>query len=341
MLTSDFHFNLPEDRIAQDPAPRGTSRLLVVDSGEARRHLRISDLPSILRPGDLLVIDNTKVIPARLFAKRESTGGRLEILLVDKKSETGWEALVRPAKRAKKGERFAIDNQVTVEVVEILSEGRVEIAFSQPIDPHLDRLGHIPLPPYIRRPDRESDRSTYQTVYARRKGAIAAPTAGLHFDKLLLARLEEAGVGIAELTLHVGVGTFKPVTSERIFEHKMDSERFDLPEATVAAIHETRRTGGRVIAVGTTVVRTLESVALDHDGRLTAANGSTDLFITPGFRFSIVDLMVTNFHLPRSTLLMLVCAFAGKDRIIAAYRDAVERNYRFYSYGDAMLLSRV
>ena len=340
MLTSDFDFDLPADRIAQDPAPRGTSRLLVLHSEDDSRHQKISDLPSILQSGDLLVINNTKVVPARLFAKRETTGGQLEILLVERKSEILWEALARPAKKAKKGEKFAIDSRLAFEVIEVLSAGGVEIEFSEPIDPHLDRLGHIPLPPYIRRPDRDSDRSAYQTVYASRDGAIAAPTAGLHFDRPLLTKLEEAGVGIAELTLHVGVGTFKPVITERTSEHKMDSERFELPEATVAAIQQTRHRGGRIVAVGTTVVRTLESVARAHKGKLVAAKGSTDLFIAPGFQFSVVDVMLTNFHLPRSTLLMLVCAFAGKDRIFAAYLDAVDRDYRFYSYGDAMLVAK-
>lgn len=335
MLTADFDFELPEDLIAQQAAPRGASRLFVVDAEGSERHRSIADLPAILRPGDLLVVNNTRVIPARIFARRP-TGGRVELLLVEKQGPRRWTALVKPGRRARPGTTLDVDG-LSAEVVGKLEDGRHEIDFSEPIEPHLGRLGHVPLPPYIKRADEAGDHERYQTVYAAVPGAIAAPTAGLHFSPELLAALEGRGVDIAMLTLHVGIGTFKPVTAALVHEHHMEEERYDLPAATVEAIERTRRREGRVVAVGTTVVRTLESAAARG---LRPGAGRTDLFITPGYDFRVVDLLLTNFHLPRSTLLMLVCAFGGRDRLLRAYEEAVRERYRFYSYGDAMLLGR-
>ncbi len=340
MLTSDFDFDLPEDRIAQQPLPRGASRLLVIEPAGHNSDRRVADLPDLLTKGDLLVLNNTKVLPARLSAWREKTGGQLEILLLEERSATEWEVMVRPARRAKPGKHYVLSDRISLEIINRGDDGKATVVFSEPIAPHLDTLGHVPLPSYIRRTDVDSDRINYQTVYASQPGAIAAPTAGLHFTNELLSRIRAAGIGIAELTLHVGAGTFRPVKVHQVADHRMDSEQFELPATTVAAIEQTRTQGGRVIAVGTTVVRALESVSLRLGGTLEAYRGSTDLFITPGFEFSVVDQLLTNFHLPRSTLLMLACAFAEKNRVLAAYEEAVKKEYRFYSYGDAMLLSR-
>ncbi|MGB5816816.1 MAG: tRNA preQ1(34) S-adenosylmethionine ribosyltransferase-isomerase QueA [Thermoanaerobaculia bacterium] len=338
MLTSEFDYSLPDDRIAQVPAPRGTSRLLVLAGSGAVHHHRISDLPQLLVAGDLLVVNNTKVIPARLFGRWEGTGGRVELLLVERLGPTEWLSLVRPGRRARPGSRLQLGPGLEAEVLAKDESARYRLRFSAPIEPHLDRLGHVPLPPYIRREDRPDDRTSYQTVFARTAGAVAAPTAGLHFTSELLDELRRAGVGVAEVTLHVGLGTFKPVSVEQVEQHRMDAEWYELPEPTAAAIRETRRQGGRVVAVGTTVVRTLESVARKQGGEIDADRGTTDLFITPGYEYRVVDLLLTNFHLPRSTLLMLVCAFGGRERVLAAYQQAIETGYRFYSYGDAMLI---
>ena len=329
MLTRDFDYELPEERIAQEPAPRGESRLLVLDAEGPERHRRVRDLPKLLRPGDLLVLNDTRVIPARLYGLRGE--GRMEVLLVEKLGDREWEALVRPGRRAKPGVVILFED-LSAEVVE-KREDRYRLRFSEPVEPHLDRLGHIPLPPYIHRPDKASDRDRYQTVFARTPGAIAAPTAGLHFTEKLLEEIAAAGIGIARVTLHVGIGTFKPVSAERIEDHRMDRERYEVGEETAEAIRRTRERGGRIVAVGTTVVRTLESSGAE------AGSGSTELFITPGFRFRVVDVLLTNFHLPRSTLLMLVSALAGRERVLAAYEEAIREGYRFYSYGDAMLVT--
>jgi S-adenosylmethionine:tRNA ribosyltransferase-isomerase len=334
MRVDTFAYHLPTDRIAQRPRPRGTSRLLVVDRSGEERHQRVSDLPELLKPGDLLVVNDTRVLPARLRGRRPS-GGRAEVLLVEERSPTCWEALVRPARKCPSGTRVRFADDLEAEVVEAAAEGRRVLLFSGPLDDVLERLGEVPLPPYIRRPPDAADRERYQTVYARRPGAVAAPTAGLHFTAELLATLEARGVDRASLTLHVGPGTFRPVSAERVEDHRMESERFTLPQATAAAVARTRLRGGRVVAVGTTVVRALEAAA--EGGALRPGSARTDLFIYPGFRFQVVDVLLTNFHLPRSSLLMLVCAFAGTERTLAAYREAVERGYRFYSYGDAML----
>ena len=340
MLTSEFDYQLPTELIAQEAAPRGESRLLFIDREGTRQHLQITDLPRLLQAGDLLVVNNTKVMPARLHAWREATGGQVELLLVERLSETEWTALLKPARRVRRGTRLLLADGLGVEIREKLDDGRHRVQFSEPIEPHLESLGHVPLPPYIKRADKPEDRARYQTVFARFLGAIAAPTAGLHFDEELLARLRDAGVGFAELTLHVGIGTFKPVTADLVHEHRMEAEGYQVPAETAAAISKTRQEGGRIVAVGTTTVRALETVARQNAGTVEASEGSSDLFIAPGFAFQVVDLLLTNFHLPRSTLLMLVAAFAGKDRILEAYADAIERRYRFFSYGDAMLVER-
>jgi S-adenosylmethionine:tRNA ribosyltransferase-isomerase len=340
MLTSEFDYDLPTELIAQEAAPRGKSRLLYLDRNGTRQHLRIVDLPRLLSAGDLLVVNNTKVLPARLHAWREATGGQVELLLVERLSETQWTTLLKPGRRVRRGTRLLLADGLAVEIRKKLVDGRYRVQFSEPIEPHLESLGHVPLPPYIKRDDNLEDRARYQTIFARFLGAIAAPTAGLHFDDDLLSSLREAGVGIAELTLHVGIGTFKPVTAELVHEHRMETERYQVPAETAAAISEARRHGGRIVAVGTTCVRTLETVAREFNGSIVEGEGSTDLFITPGFPFQVADLLLTNFHLPRSTLLMLVAAFAGRDRILQAYQDAINHRYRFFSYGDAMLIER-
>lgn len=346
MLVSDFDFTLPESAIAQEAAPRGSSRLLRLDASGAASHGVIGDLPRILRPGDLLVLNDTRVIPARLFARRIPAGGRpedasstVELLLVEKLGPRRWQCLARPGRKARIGVRLLLGRAIEARVVGKEADGRHTLELSQEIEPHLDELGHVPLPPYIARPDRPHDRERYQTVWARQPGAIAAPTAGLHFSEELLQRLDRRGIRRAFVTLHVGIGTFKPVTAQLVHEHRMERERFEVPPETADAIASARREGRRIVAVGTTVVRTLESAAL-ASGAVAAGPGSTAIFITPGFRFQVADLLLTNFHLPRSTLLMLVSAFAGRERVLAAYAEAIAGGYRFYSYGDAMLVER-
>lgn len=339
MLVSEFDYELPAELIAQHPRPRGDSRLLLLPRTGEPDHRRIGDLPALLTPGDLLVVNDTRVLPARLFGRRRPGGGRVELLLAERHSDTEWSALVRPGRRARPGTRIELTPELEAEVTSRGTDGRHRIRFSTPIEPHLDEIGHVPLPPYIRRPDEPSDRDRYQTVYARHPGAIAAPTAGLHLTRALLDDVRAAGVQVASLTLHVGLGTFKPVTAELVHEHRMDSERYSIPAATANAIQDTRDREGRIVAVGTTTVRALESAATE-DGRVDPRDGSTGLFIVPGYRFRIVDLLLTNFHLPRSTLLMLVCAFAGHEHVLAAYEEAIRRRYLFYSYGDAMLVER-
>jgi len=362
LLTRDFDYSLPAEAIAQQPAPRGASRLLVLDREGEERHRRISDLPALLRPGDLLVVNDTRVLPARLYGRvagGESRASReLELLLVEGLSEREWEVLARPGRRARPGAVIEISEHAGIgdegkgatgpgsgifaEVVALAGDGRRRVRFSEPIEPHLERLGHVPLPPYIRRPDQPADRERYQTVYARRPGAIAAPTAGLHFSNELLAALAGGGIEKVALTLHVGIGTFTPVTAPLVSDHRMDRERYEISEETAAALAQARAAGRRVVAVGTTVVRALEGAAATAaaNGEVPVGAGATDLFITPGFRFQVVDALLTNFHLPRSTLLMLVSAFAGRERVLAAYEEALSLGYRFFSYGDAMLAER-
>ena len=363
MLTRDFDYELPDEAIAQHPLPRGESRLLVLDAEGAERHRRVRDLPRILRGGDLLVINDTRVIPARLFGRRP-TGGRVELLLVKRRGPLDWDALVKPGRKARPGSVLTLEarteedggdesrgdvdrgdarrGDVTVEVLTRREDdGRHRIRFSEPVEPHLERLGHVPLPPYIKRPDSERDRQRYQTVWARSPGAIAAPTAGLHFTEEMLDELAARGIRHTPVTLHVGIGTFKPVTAKLVHEHRMDAEDYEIPGATATAIHRVREEGGRVVAVGTTVVRALESAARRSGGdTVLPGRAGTRLFIVPGHRFRVVDVLLTNFHLPRSTLLMMVSAFAGRERVLAAYREALELGYRFYSYGDAMLMER-
>ncbi len=338
MKTAAFDYTLPPELIASEPLPRGAGRLLEVPAIGSFKHRRIVDLPRLLDPGDVLVVNNTRVIPARLFAHKAS-GGRVEILLVQKLGETSWRTLARPAKRLQRGTRLLFEGGLTARVEDRESSGRICLSFSEPVEPRLDAIGHVPLPPYIQRPDTDQDRERYQTVFARHDGAIAAPTAGLHFSRELVEQIEAAGIERIEITLHVGLGTFLPVTVDEVEDHRMEEESYFILKQAVSRIEGARRRGNRVLAVGTTVVRALESAA-HNSHSLQAGGGSTRLFIVPGFDFRIVDALLTNFHLPRSTLLMLVSAFTGSQRIREAYEEAIRSNYRFYSYGDAMLLER-
>ncbi|MHB1239703.1 MAG: tRNA preQ1(34) S-adenosylmethionine ribosyltransferase-isomerase QueA [Gammaproteobacteria bacterium] len=338
MLRRDFEYQLPADLIAQRPSDeRSASRLLHLDGAADTLEDRVfRDLPGLLRPGDLLVFNDTRVIPARVYGVKPS-GGRVEVL-VDRVigPAEAW-VRIRASKALRPGDTLRLEGGVAA-VVRERSADRFRLSFDdpRPLPDLLDEVGHVPLPPYIRRGDEPADRARYQTVYGCRPGAIAAPTAGLHFDVPILERLRERGVDSAFVTLHVGAGTFQPVREDRVEEHVMHPEQVDVGDEVCAKVRRARRAGGRVVAVGTTVVRSLESAA--RDGELTPLRGETDLFILPGFRFRVVDALITNFHLPGSTLLMLVCAFGGYQRVMDAYRHAVERCYRFYSYGDAMLV---
>jgi S-adenosylmethionine:tRNA ribosyltransferase-isomerase len=332
-----WDYELPSELIANEPAQRGTSRLLVAGATGEQRHRNMQDLPDLLEPGDALIVNNTRVLAARLFGRRPPGGGKAEILLVERLDERRWQALLRPAKKLRRGAMVELAEELTATVETQPVDGLATLLFSRAIDDELDQIGHVPLPPYIARPDNAADRERYQTVYASIPGAVAAPTAGLHFDRVLLDRLAQRGIEIGELTLHVGIGTFRPVEATSLDRHEMHEERYHLPAATCELVARTRRRGARVVAVGTTVVRALESAAL-RGPELEAHEARTALFIRPGFRFAVVDALLTNFHLPRSTLLVLVAAFAGRRRIFDAYAEAIERRYRFYSYGDAMLL---
>lgn len=337
MKRTDFHYELPPTLIAQHPlAERSASRLLCLGAGGIVDR-RFRELPSLLAPGDLLVFNDTRVVPARLYGHKE-TGGAVEFLV--ERVLDAHTALVhaRASKPWRSGMRVSFADGVEARVLDREGELlRVEFT-GMPLLDFLDAHGHVPLPPYIARDDAAEDRERYQTVYARVPGAVAAPTAGLHFDEPLLAELDRQGVRRAAVTLHVGAGTFQPVREDEILDHKMHSERVEVSESVCAAVEAARRRGGRVVAVGTTAVRSLEAAAAD--GTLKPLSGDTSLFIYPGYRFRVVDAMVTNFHLPESTLLMLVCAFAGRERVLEAYRHAVEQRYRFFSYGDAMFLTR-
>lgn len=341
MKTSDFYFELPETLIAQRPPEhRLGSRLLVLLTDGVPRDYRFQDLPDFLHAGDLLVLNDTRVIPARLLGKKES-GGRVEVLI--ERIENDFDALahIRASKACKPGTRLILENELQVEVGDRVDDlFRIQLLGDETFFSALERIGRIPLPPYIRRDADEEDRQRYQTVYAQSPGAVAAPTAGLHFDQEMLQRLEEKGIEIGRLTLHVGAGTFQPVRSEDIESHQMHSERIIVDDKLVNQVTQTRKRGGRVIAVGTTVVRALESVA-DEAGQLKPYSGETDIFIRPGYRYRVIDAMITNFHLPESTLLMLVSAFAGTERILNAYHHAVIKQYRFFSYGDAMFIERL
>lgn len=339
MQRSDFHYELPDDLIAQHPpAVRGESRLLALDGVSGRlTDARIRDLPSLLAPGDLMVVNDTRVIPARLHARKD-TGGRVEILIERILAPQRATAQLRASKPCRPGSRLRVGH-VALQVGERQEDGFyvLETADGGSISEVLEACGEIPLPPYITRAAEEADAARYQTVFARAPGAVAAPTAGLHFDAALLAAIAARGVARASVTLHVGAGTFQPVRVEDVAAHRMHAEWVDVPAATVAAIAATRAQGGRVVAVGTTAVRALESAAAA--GELAPWQGDTRLFITPGYRFRVVDALLTNFHLPESTLLMLVSAFAGRESVLAAYRHAVAARYRFFSYGDAMWLT--
>jgi len=360
MLLEEFNYELPKELIAQRPLKeRDASRMMVLDRAlQSFTDCMFRRLPEFLRAGDVLVLNNTMVFPARLLGRRrgvkaqaigrhnptarEYLTAEVELLLTRNESGDVWQGLVHPGRKIRTGEVLVFgDGELEAEVL-----GRGELGLRRVllrardgnVQNAIDRLGHVPLPPYVERPDEAADRDAYQTVYAKVRGAVAAPTAGFHFTPRIFDALQEGKIEICEITLHVGPGTFRPVLTERVENHKMESEQYEISEAAAAAISKAMDEGRRVIAVGTTSVRTLEGVALANHGRIVAARGETDLFIVPGFRFQVVDGLLTNFHLPKSTLLMLVSAFAGRDLIFRAYRHAIEERYRFYSYGDCMLI---
>ncbi len=361
MLVSDFHYPLPEELIAQEPLPdRAASRLLHLDRASGLvRDRRFHEFPELLRPGDLVVFNNTRVFPARLYGRRSGAKaqaispqnpaardflkGRVEVLLTRQVSlqPNEWECLVRPGRKIGVGERlfFGEQDDLRAEVTARDSFGERRIRFSPVTDFFglLEQIGHVPLPPYIGREDRPRDRERYQTIYARQRGSVAAPTAGLHFTPEILARMKERGIETAEVTLHVGLGTFQPVRVGRVEEHKLHREWYCIPADTATRINGALDVGRRVVAVGTTTVRTLEDSA-SGSARVQPGSDETEIFIYPGYEFRVVGALLTNFHLPQSTLLMLVCAFGGKERVLAAYRRAVEQKYRFYSYGDCMFV---
>jgi S-adenosylmethionine:tRNA ribosyltransferase-isomerase len=346
---ADFDFHLPEELIAQEPAAeRGGSRLLMLDRAGGRvSHHRFSDLPFLLTPGDLLVVNDTRVFPARLIGTRLPGGGAAECFLVHPAAEPDtWIALVHPGQRLRETSRMRFEGAGRVLHAEVLGRhfhGRRTVRLwtddGSSVRETIDAIGHVPLPPYIKRPDTAADRVRYQTVYARARGSIAAPTAGLHFTPQILDELQRRGIGWATVTLHVGYGTFQPVRVERVEDHRVEGEHYAVTPETASAITRARREARRVIAVGTTTTRTLEALAVTPAGEVLPGSGETTLFIYPGFRFRIVSGLITNFHLPKSSLLMLVAAFAGRERVLAAYREAIAERYRFYSYGDAMFIA--
>ena len=337
---SDFYFELPEELIAQDPLKdRSGSRLLLLDKSDGRtEHHIFREIVDYLRPGDCLVLNNTKVLPARLMGVKEDTGAAIEILLLKRRENDVWETLVRPGKKARPGTRISFgDGCLRAEVLEVVEEGNRLIRFSYEgiFEEVLDRLGEMPLPPYITH--KLQDKERYQTVYARYEGSAAAPTAGLHFTKELLRKIEEKGVETAYVTLHVGLGTFRPVKADNILEHHMHSEYYQVTEEAAEKINRTKKNGGRIICVGTTSCRTVES-AVKEDGTLEACCDHTEIFIYPGYRFKVMDCLITNFHLPESTLVMLVSALAGRENVLHAYEEAIREKYRFFSFGDAMFI---
>lgn len=340
MKTSDFYYDLPEELIAQDPLEdRTASRLLVLDRKTgAVKHKIFSDVIDYLNKGDCLVINNTRVIPARLIGEKEGTGGKVEVLLLKRRANDVWETLVKPGKKLRPGAKITFgDGRLRAEVLEVVEEGNrlVKFHYEGIFEEILDSLGEMPLPPYITH--KLEDKEMYQTVYAKFDGSAAAPTAGLHFTKELLNKIEEKGIKIASITLHVGLGTFRPVKVDDVNNHHMHTEWYEVNAEAADIINETKRNGGRVICVGTTSCRTIESVA-DENGYMKAKTGETDIFIYPGYKFKVMDGLITNFHLPESTLVMLVSAFAGKENVLAAYETAVKERYRFFSFGDAMIL---
>lgn len=339
MLTvHDFDYELPESLIAQTPAePRDSSRLLALDRRTgAMRHQFFSQIFEHIRPGDLLIANDTRVIPARLLGKRADTGGGVEVFLLHRRSQDTWEVLVKPGKKMRPGQKVWFDDSLSCEVQDVTEFGGrvVRFLYEGLFETVLDRLGETPLPPYIHQKLTDPDR--YQTVYARERGSAAAPTAGLHFTPTLMDKVKKMGADFAFVTLNIGLGTFRPVRIENIAEHVMHREFYSVPPETVERIQETKRRGGRIIAVGTTAVRTLESAAAT--GQLVAGSGWSELFIYPGYEFRVIDALITNFHLPQSTLLMLVSAFAGRENVLAAYGEAVREQYRFFSFGDAMFI---
>lgn len=340
MNVKDYDYDLPEELIAQDPLEdRSSSRLMVLDrqTGDVE-HRHFTDILEYLHPGDCLVINNTKVIPARLFGVKEDTQAKIEVLLLKRKENDIWETLVKPGKKAKPGTKLVFgDGLLTAEVVDVVEEGNrlIQFHYDGIFEEILDQLGQMPLPPYITH--QLKDKNRYQTVYAKYDGSAAAPTAGLHFTKELLQKVKDMGVDIAEVTLHVGLGTFRPVKVENVLDHHMHSEFYMVSQEAADKINRAKESGHRVIAVGTTSTRTLEAAA-DENGRLHETSGWTEIFIYPGYQFKVIDALITNFHLPQSTLVMLVSALAGREHVLHAYETAVKEKYRFFSFGDAMLI---
>lgn len=340
MKTSDFYYDLPQELIAQEPLEnRDTSRLMVLDkmSGEVC-HNHFYDICDMLSPGDALILNDTRVIPARLYGVKEGTGGAIEFLLLNKRALDTWEVILKPGRRAKPGARFVFGNgELRAEILDVVNDGNrlVKFEYDGLFENVLDKLGEMPLPPYITK--KLSDKDRYQTVYAKNTGSAAAPTAGLHFTPELLDRIRAKGVKIGYVTLHVGLGTFRPVKAEEITEHKMHSEFYILPQETADLINDTKKNGGRVVSVGTTATRTLETAGM-NGLPLTASSGWTDIFIYPGKEFHVIDALITNFHLPESTLIMLISALAGKENVLNAYEIAIKEKYRFFSFGDAMFI---
>ena len=339
MKTSDFYYDLPEELIAQTPVePRNSSRLMVLPrNGGKIEHKHFYDLPEFLKPGDCLVLNNTRVLPARLYGTREDTGAVVEFVLLRQHGNKLWECLAGPGKKAKTGYKFRFSDKLTATVTDVLEDGNrmIEFACEGDFFAVLDEVGQMPLPPYIK--EKLKDKERYQTVYSKDAGSAAAPTAGLHFTKEMLESIKAMGVNIAYVTLHVGLGTFRPVKVEDVTQHKMHTEHYYIPEEAAKTINDTRKNGGRVICVGTTSCRTVESCAKKY-GEIKECSGDTDIFIYPGFEFKCMDGLITNFHLPESTLIMLVSAFAGYDNVMNAYNTAVKERYRFFSFGDAMLI---
>lgn len=341
MNKSDFYFDLPQELIAQDPLEdRSSSRLLMLDknTGEIRHHV-FREITEYLRPGDCLVLNNTKVIPARLLGTKENTGGAVEILLLKRKENDIWETLVKPGKKARPGSKIVFgDGSLKAEVLEVVEEGNrlVKFTYEGIFEEVLDRLGEMPLPPYITH--KLQDKNRYQTVYAKYEGSAAAPTAGLHFTKELLQKIADKGVDVVYVTLHVGLGTFRPVKEENILEHHMHSEFYQVSEDAANRINQAKARGNRVICVGTTSCRTIESAA-DENGIVRPGCDNTEIFIYPGYQFKVLDCLITNFHLPESTLVMLVSALAGREHVLYAYEEAIAEKYRFFSFGDAMFIT--
>ena len=340
LKTSDFYYELPKELIAQTPAqPRDSSRLMVIDrKRKTVEHRHFYDITEYLKEGDCLIVNDSRVLPARIYGTKK-TGARVEFLLLSQSYGNVWECLSKPGKKAREGDEFSFGDVMKCRVKEVLENGNrlVEFECEENFYSALDKVGQMPLPPYITK--KLEDKERYQTVYSRELGSAAAPTAGLHFTPELMRKIENKGVKIGYVTLHVGLGTFRPVKVDDVTRHKMHSEHYEMSEKTARLINQTKENGGRVIAVGTTSCRTLETVAKEHNGKAEACEGFTDIFIYPGYRFKMTDALITNFHLPESTLLMLVSALAGKENIMRAYEEAVKERYRFFSFGDAMIIA--